>query len=94
MLLLTITKHLKIESVKISRLGEVLVDRDATQGYEYVAIVSGDSSIRERLFVLSSRGLPRRTEVLDAEGKVLRSIGPSVDYGDYDAPINITFPRC
>ncbi len=60
-----------------------------TQSYTY-AWKSDVMTMKMRLFVATTDGLPRRGQVLGEDGSVM----VTTDYYDFNAPIKITLPAC
>ena len=75
--------------VTISRLGDVTIEGTKTSGYEYAWSVQGQMT-KQRLYVASSDGLPRRLVVMDAAGKPQTTF----EYYDFNAPITIELAKC
>jgi hypothetical protein len=74
--------------VTAERGPKVKIGNDETQSYRYW-FGSRKSGIF-RLFVLMKGGLPRRLQMLDAQGNVTMTL----DYYDFNAAITITLPKC
>lgn len=75
--------------VTVSRLGDVTIEGTKTSGYEYAWSVQGQMT-KQRLYVASSDGLPRRLVVMDAAGKPQTTF----EYYDFNAPITIELAKC
>lgn len=60
-----------------------------TQSYTYVW-KNDVMTVKTRLFVATTDGLPRRAQVLGDDGSVMMT----TDYYDFNAPIKITLPPC
>ncbi|MFN3285866.1 MAG: hypothetical protein ACK45F_06250 [bacterium] len=75
-------------AVTIHRGPEAQVGGERTRTYRYWFGTRLESVMR--LYVSVRTGLPRRLEMLDARGRT----EVTVDYGDFNAPIQIELPPC
>ncbi|HEV8339937.1 MAG TPA: hypothetical protein VGR25_09835 [bacterium] len=73
--------------IQVTRGGTEVVEGTPTQIYNLV-ITSKGITVRQKLYVATATGLPRRNEVTSQQGTTV------VDYSDYGAPITINNPPC
>jgi len=73
--------------ITVTRGGAETVDGAPTQTYFLMVEAQGNQA-KEKLFVATGTGLPRRVEIPSNEGTIV------IDYFDYDAPITISNPPC
>lgn len=73
--------------VQVVRGGTEAVDGTPTQTYN-VTVTSQGTTVRQKLYVATATGLPRRVEMATAQGTMV------IDYFDYGAAITINDPPC
>jgi len=74
-------------TITVARSGPEAVEGTPTQTYMVTVDAQGTQS-RQKLYVASAGGLPRRLEIQSPQGTM------TIDYSDYDAQITINDPPC
>ncbi|MBI3998793.1 MAG: hypothetical protein HY355_07135 [Armatimonadetes bacterium] len=80
-------EHSGDTTITVARGGPEAVDGTPTQTYMLTVETRG-TTVRQKLFVATGTGLPRRIEIQNPQGTM------TVDYYDYDAQITINNPPC
>ena len=80
-------EHETDTTITVTKGGPETVEGTPTQTYMMTVETRGQQS-RQKLFVATGTGLPRRIEVQSQQGTT------TIDYLDYDAPITISNPPC
>jgi outer membrane lipoprotein-sorting protein len=74
-------------TITVTKAGPESVEGTPTQTYQLVVETRGNTA-RQKLYVATATGLPRRIEIQSPQGTV------AVDYFDYNAAITINNPPC
>jgi len=80
-------EHTGDAKIAVAKVGPEVIDGVSTQAYLLTVDVQG-KQYREKLFVASGTGLPRRIEIRSDQGAT------AIDYFDYGAQIAIKNPPC
>lgn len=83
-----ILEHSAAETtITVSRTGPATVEGTPTLTYA-LTVASKGTTAREKLYVATDTGLPRRIEVESPRGRAV------IDYFDFNAPLTINDPPC
>lgn len=74
-------------TITVSRGGPEAVEGIPTQTYLLV-VESRGTTVREKMYVATATGLPRRVEMQTDQGRM------TIDYTDFNGPITINDPPC
>lgn len=73
--------------IQVTRGGAEVVEGTPTQTYNLTITAQG-TTVRQKLYVATATGLPRRVELSSDQGTIV------IDYFDYGAAITINDPPC